>query len=73
MVKIVVVDVDVKNGALGLESLENIEAEHGPLETLCATSPSGGVHLYFVAPDVPVSPYSMTWVEGSHFFTNYSR
>ena len=48
---IVVMDVDVKGGAPGLESLASMEEEHGTMETLRAISPSGGVHLYFRAPE----------------------
>lgn len=46
-----VLDVDVKNGQSGRESLAALEAEHGPLpETLRARTPSGGGHLYFRCP-----------------------
>lgn len=47
----IVLDVDVKDGAKGLESLACLEAEHGPLpETLEARTPSGGKHLIFNSP-----------------------
>jgi len=48
---LVVVDVDIKNNAGGAESLGRLEAEHGPLATLRATTPTGGQHLFFKAPD----------------------
>jgi hypothetical protein len=48
---IVVLDVDVKNGALGLQSLADLERKHGQLVTLRASTPSGGFHLFFRAPD----------------------
>jgi putative DNA primase/helicase len=45
----VVLDVDVKDGKPGRESL----AKLGPLPpTMHATTPSGGAHFYFVGPDV---------------------
>lgn len=44
-----VLDIDVKNGAKGEESLAAFEAEHGALPpTLTCTTPSGGKHIYFV-------------------------
>lgn len=52
---IAVVDVDVKKGKPGLESLAQLEREHGELPpTLTVTTPTGGKHLYFRVP-VPVS------------------
>lgn len=46
---VVVFEVDPKNG--GLETLEKLEAEHGPMpETLTATSGGGGKHYYFCYP-----------------------
>lgn len=48
---IIVLDVDVKNGAEGLKSLAELESEYGSLPvTLRATTPSGGQHLYFKHP-----------------------
>lgn len=47
---VIVIDVDVKNDAQGKASLAQLEQEHGPLETLRANTPSGGEHLYFLAP-----------------------
>lgn len=46
---VVVVDVDVKNGAKGRESLASIRGLAAGA-TLTAATPSGGWHLYFVAP-----------------------
>jgi hypothetical protein len=46
-----VVDVDVKDGQPGKESLASLESEHGALPlTLEATTPSGGRHLFFRMP-----------------------
>lgn len=44
---IVVVDVDIKNGAKGRESLASLK---GMSPTLTVTTPSGGWHLYFLCP-----------------------
>lgn len=44
---IVVVDVDVKNGAKGRESLSSLK---GLSPTLTVTTPSGGWHLYYLCP-----------------------
>lgn len=51
---IVVLDVDVKNGAKGMESLAKLEEEYGPFPTLWATTPTGGRHYFFLAPDCRV-------------------
>lgn len=45
---IAVVDVDVKNGAKGRESLASLK---GLEPTLTATTPSGGWHLYYLCPE----------------------
>lgn len=43
-----VLDVDNKDGAGGLDSLNRLMAEHGPLpETLIALTPTGGYHYYW--------------------------
>lgn len=44
---IVVVDVDVKNGAKGIESLSSLKVDN---TTLTALTPSGGRHLYYLVP-----------------------
>lgn len=50
-----VLDVDVKNGALGLQSLKELEDLYGELPaTLMADTPSGGVHYFFAYPDFRV-------------------
>jgi len=47
-----VIDVDIKHGKNGFETLAALEAEYGPLpETLTAVTPSGGEHRYFLMPD----------------------
>jgi hypothetical protein len=48
---IVVLDVDVKNGARGLETLKDLWID---MPTLTARTPSGGYHLYFRHPGVPL-------------------
>ncbi len=45
-----IIVIDVKGGAIGMESLAIIEAEHGALVTQRATTPWGGIQLYFNAP-----------------------
>jgi len=48
---IFVIDVDVKHGAPGLESLAALEKEHGKLpDTLSQTTASGGRHFLFEYP-----------------------
>jgi len=47
---LIVVDIDVKSNAGGMESLQKLEAEFGKLDTLVATTPSGGLHYYFAFP-----------------------
>jgi len=44
--RIVVIDVDVKNGQPGHESLGRWEAERGKLDTFRVRTPSGGWHFY---------------------------
>jgi putative DNA primase/helicase len=52
---IFVLDVDVKKGAKGYESLAALETEHGKLpDTLRATTWSGGKHYVFRYPGDPV-------------------
>jgi hypothetical protein len=47
---LLVLDVDCKNGQPGLESLDKLIAEHGPLDTRIIQTPSGGYHYYFKYP-----------------------
>lgn len=47
---LVVVDVDVKDNAGGMKSLEQLEKECGQFDTLMVHSPSGGRHYYFKYP-----------------------
>jgi hypothetical protein len=47
---LVVLDVDVKNNQPGLQSLAELERQHGSIETLRAHTPTGGLHLFFRAP-----------------------
>ncbi len=47
---LVVVDVDVKDGAPGLKGLSELEAECGKFDTLTVNTPSGGLHCYFSYP-----------------------
>lgn len=48
-----VLDVDCKNGARGLESLERLEKKYGNLrnENFFVETPSGGIHIYFEYPE----------------------
>ena len=48
---LLVLDIDRKHGKDGGEVLASLEREHGKLpDTLTATTPSGGEHLYFSYP-----------------------
>jgi len=48
---IVVLDIDIKNGAKGNESLAALEAQHGKLpQTMCQRTQSGGWHYFFKNP-----------------------
>jgi putative DNA primase/helicase len=47
---LVVVDVDVKNNAGGIASLEILQDECGVFDTRTVTTPSGGMHYYFSYP-----------------------
>jgi hypothetical protein len=41
-----VLDVDTKGDVNGYEGLARLEAQHGPLDTLTASTPSGGEHRF---------------------------
>ena len=43
---LLVVDVDVKNGGIGMESLKTIRGMV-PRDTYCVSTPSGGFHFYY--------------------------
>lgn len=47
-----VLDIDIKNGALGMESLAKLEEQYGRLQytTLTCETVSGGLHFYFNYP-----------------------
>ena len=47
---LLVIDVDIKEDAQGLASMETLEAELGSLNTRKIVTPSGGYHLYFKHP-----------------------
>jgi len=47
---LLVIDVDVKDDAQGLASMEALEFELGPLNTQKIVTPSGGYHPYFKHP-----------------------
>jgi hypothetical protein len=50
--RLMVVDLDVKNGEDGRETLAILEMEHGDLPpTLQVRTPGGGTHVYLVVPD----------------------
>lgn len=43
-----IIDIDIKSGKQGQETLDNLELDHGQLpDTLSAKTPSGGLHFYF--------------------------
>lgn len=48
---IIVIDVDVKNGAQGLASADTLQEWFGVFDTLTIDTPSGGVHYYFRYPE----------------------
>lgn len=51
---LVVLDVDVKDGAQGTQSLQELQAQHGPLpQTSAVTTTSGGTHFYYAC-NVPI-------------------
>ena len=53
--EIVVLDVDVKKGKPGLESLKELQDQIGPLpNTLTCQTPSGGLHYYFKTKNLPL-------------------
>ncbi|WP_339645555.1 DUF3987 domain-containing protein [uncultured Porticoccus sp.] len=48
---LLVIDVDIKNGAVGDKTLDELQAKFGTLpETFTVNTPSGGWHLYFKKP-----------------------
>jgi len=53
---LVVVDVDVKNNAGGMESLKKLQDECGEFNTRVVRTPSGGLHYYFSYPEAVVEP-----------------
>ena len=48
---LVVVDVDVKNNAGGMDSLKHLQDECGEFDTKVVHTPSGGLHFYFRYPN----------------------
>ncbi|WPE18696.1 phage/plasmid primase, P4 family [Candidatus Thioglobus autotrophicus] len=48
---LVVIDVDVKNNASGMNSLKQLQDEHGQFDTKMVHTPSGGLHYYFSYPN----------------------
>jgi len=58
---LVVVDVDVKNNAGGMESLKELQALCGEeFDTKVVETPSGGLHYYFSYPDTEIEIKCMT-------------
>lgn len=49
--RLLVVDIDTKEGKEGLNSFNELNEEYGFPETLTARTPSGGLHLYYRAYD----------------------
>lgn len=48
---LIVIDIDVKDGAGGDESLKELEQENYKLETYTVRTPTGGWHFYYRYPD----------------------
>jgi hypothetical protein len=62
---VIVLDVDVKPGQHGAESLAILISRHGPLpNTLTVRTPSGGTHYYFKATDIVQQTQSNTLGDG---------
>lgn len=55
---IVGIDIDVKDGRQGEDSLAALGLPQAYFETLIVRTPSGGRHLYFKGPDIPNSASS---------------
>jgi len=53
---LIAIDVDVKNGAVGMESWRDILQEHGQAlgETLTTETPTGGLHVIYRSNSLPV-------------------
>jgi len=53
---LIAIDVDVKNGAIGMESWRDILQEHGQAlgETLTTETPTGGLHMIYRSNGLPV-------------------
>jgi len=50
---LLIIDVDIKHGAPGKETMNALQSKHGKLpETLTVKTPSGGWHLYFKKPAI---------------------
>lgn len=50
---LLVIDVDIKNGAVGDKTLDELQDKYGNLpETYTVATPSGGSHLYFAKPGI---------------------
>jgi len=47
---LIVIDVDIKNDAAGMQSLEQLQGECGEFQTRVVHTPSGGLHYYFKYP-----------------------
>jgi hypothetical protein len=46
--RLIVVDIDIKAGKVGQDSLVTLELEHGPMpKTFTVRTPSGGLHRYY--------------------------
>ena len=62
---LLVLDVDCKNGQRGLESLQQLEDQHGDIFTRTVESPSGGCHLYFEYPaNINITPSNIEILPG---------
>lgn len=62
--RIIVIDVDVKDGKPGLASLERLEREYDLPQSYRVKTPSGGLHVYLrLPPDVYIGN-STSWLPG---------
>jgi putative DNA primase/helicase len=59
-----VLDIDVKNGAQGMESMEALWAQRGHFMTTASMTPSGGRHYFFTVPEGVSIPCSAGRVAG---------
>jgi hypothetical protein len=64
---VIVLDVDIKGGKRGDESLLALFDQHGGIDTLMAKTPSGGFHLYMLANPNHTYSNAVDFAEGLDF------